>query len=349
MHTYSKTLLGQQLHDALHANRVAILGAEPNQDALLDFACSTVAGLSDLPRRMECRFLYDEQGSKLFERITEQPEYYLTRTEAALLAAHADRIREVVGAATLAELGSGSSTKTDILLRAWLAREGVVRYVPVDVSQSALSCACHQISAEHRAVRVVGVHADYASAFPLLQVLSPALVLFLGSSIGNFSPKEMKCFLSTLAVSLNPGDFFLVGVDLVKEDYIINAAYNDAAGVTAAFTRNLFARMNRELGSDINLNAIQHVARYVPAHEQVEIAARFTRSQTIEVASLERSFLLEQGEEVQTEISRKFCLERFIPYLERFGFSTEQVFTDPKQWFALLLLRRTNGSNGGRS
>src|SRR4051794_28634153 len=121
MHTYSKTLLGQQLHDALHANRVAILGAEPNQDALLDFACSTVAGLSDLPRRMECRFLYDEQGSKLFERITEQPEYYLTRTEAALLAAHADRIREVVGAATLAELGSGSSTKTDILLRAWLA------------------------------------------------------------------------------------------------------------------------------------------------------------------------------------------------------------------------------------
>jgi L-histidine N-alpha-methyltransferase len=195
-------------------------------------------------------------------------------------------------------------------------------------------------------VRVIGVHADYRGAFPLFRELSPTVVLFLGSTIGNFAPAEMTSFLSAMAAALAPGDFFLLGIDLVKEHRLINAAYNDAAGVTAAFTRNLFDRMNRELGSDIGLDAVEHVARYHPDREQVEIAARFTREQAVRVAPLGKSFTIAKGETVQTEISRKFRLQKFVPSLEGFGFVTEEVFTDERDWFALLLLRRTDAKQG---
>jgi L-histidine N-alpha-methyltransferase len=319
-----------------------ILRGSAGLDPVRDFARSAVAGLSASPRRLECRFLYDELGSALYERITEQPEYYLTRTEAAILAANAPRIRKIAGPATLVELGSGSSVKTDYLLRSWLAEGRPVRYIPVDVSESALRGACRTITTTHRGVRVTGVHADYPTAFPLFRRLSPALVLFLGSTIGNFAPEEMSCFLAALSAALAPGDFFLVGLDLVKEHDLIHEAYNDAAGVTAEFTRNLFARMNRELGSNIDVGFVEHVARYSPEREQVEICARFTRRQTIRVAPLGTSFTIAGGEEVQTEVSRKFRLGEFIPYLEGFGFTTEEIFTDERNWFALALLRRSS-------
>lgn len=309
-------------------------------DPVLDFARSCLRGLLSDPRSLESRFLYDAEGSALFEQITLQPEYYLTRTEAAILAAHAAGIRDLTGPVHILELGSGSSMKTDHLLRAWLDREAGACYLPVDVSSAALAAACNSIRTRYPAVRVVPVNCEYREAFPLLAQLSPVLVSFLGSSIGNFTPSEMASFVTELAASMRPGDFFLVGLDLVKERSLLEAAYNDRAGVSARFTRNLFARINRELSCAIDLDGIEHTAWYDAEKERVEVCARFNRQQTFRLTPPGREVTIPQGEVVRTEISRKFRLERVIPELEGCGFSTEGVFTDERRWFALVLLRR---------
>ncbi|HJV34543.1 L-histidine N(alpha)-methyltransferase [Geomonas sp.] len=330
----------RRFRDACTGTGSTIVRRPPGDDPAYQFACSAASGLLSAPRHLESRFLYDAEGSALFERITQQPEYYLTRTETSILAAHASRIRELTGPVTLVELGSGSSLKTDLLLHAWLEQASRGCYVPVDVSDSALAGACGRINAKFPQVRVIGVNSEYQDAFPLLPLLSPSLVLFLGSSIGNFSEIEMTRFLTALAASLQPTDFFLLGIDLVKEKKLLEAAYNDAAGVTANFTRNMFARMNRELGSSVDTGAIEHVARYEEGREQIETFAYFTSQQAVFLAPLDRQFLIPQGEMVQVEISRKFHVESLLPYLKRFGFLPEQVFTDERGWYALVLLRR---------
>jgi L-histidine Nalpha-methyltransferase len=330
----------RSFREACDGNGSTIIHGLPGPDPVQDFARAIAAGLLATPRRLECRFLYDSQGSDLFDRITQQPEYYLTRTETSILAAHASRIRELTGPVHLVELGSGSSKKTEHLLQAWLGRAPTACYVPVDISESALAGACSAISAAHPQVRVIGVNCEYREAFPLFAELSPALVLWLGSSIGNLAPEELRHFLGALADSMASGDFFLIGVDLVKAPWQLEAAYNDAAGVTANFTRNIFARMNRELDCAIEIDAIEHVANYDPDSEQIDIYARFTRQQTFYLAPLGMYCTIPDGEMVQTEISRKFRLKRFLPYLERFGFEIEEVFSDPHNWYALLLLRR---------
>jgi L-histidine N-alpha-methyltransferase len=330
----------RSFREALEGNCVTIVRTEAKGDPLLDFARSTVSGLSASPRKLECSFLYNERGSALFDRITELPEYYLTRTESGILASSARLIREIAGPATLVELGSGSSAKTDHLLRAWAAQGCPVRYIPVDISEDALSGACNAISHDHPCVRIVGLNTDYRAAFPLFREVSPVMVLFLGSTIGNFDREEMPRFLGSLSEALSAGDFFLIGIDLVKDRSIIEAAYNDGAGVTAEFTRNLFARMNRELGSNIDLSAVEHVARYDAEKGQMEIFARFTTGQTIRVAPLGQSFAVAAGEEILVEISRKFRLEAFLPCLQEVGLETVEVFTDERRWFALVLARK---------
>jgi L-histidine Nalpha-methyltransferase len=332
--------LSGDFQKALESTEGAIVSGQSGAQSLLDFARATVAGLAQSPRRLEYRFLYDARGSALFERITRQPEYYLTRTEAALLQKHAPEIREITGATSLVELGSGSSLKTGFLLSAWLSREPSVRYIPIDVSLRALRGALRSISDSLPAVQVIAVHADYHEALSLLHLASPALVVFIGSSLGNLEPQEMDVFFCALALALSTKDYLLLGIDLVKDPNLIEAAYNDAAGITARFTRNLFARMNRELASGIDLSVIEHVANYHPGLEQVEISARFARKQTIRVEPLARSFPISAGETIQIEISRKFQLEEFIRYAGRFGFSVDAIFSDEKNWFALLLLRR---------
>ncbi|GAB7026828.1 L-histidine N(alpha)-methyltransferase [Geotalea toluenoxydans] len=325
---------------ALNRSGLIIRQHSTEADQLIDFASATAAGLSSMPRRLQCRFLYDARGSELFDLITRQPEYYLTRTEAEILATKARLIRKICGATTLAELGSGNSTKTDYLLRAWLAQAQSVRYVPVDVSEAALREASRNITVSHPATQVLGINSDYRSAFPLLREISPVTVLFLGSSIGNFAGDEMSLFLRDLALSLCLDDFFLLGIDLVKERHTIEAAYNDAAGITQEFTRNLFIRMNRELGSSIDPSAVQHVAVYNEAKEQVDICARFSQRQAIHIAPLGQHVIIDEGEAINTEISRKFRLGTFLPFLEGYGFTAEEIFTDERSWFALLLLRR---------
>lgn len=327
----------------------AVLAGESNvvlrttgaSESVLDFARSVGEGLGRRPRTLDCRFLYDARGSELYEGITAQPEYYPTRTEAAILARCARRLRALTGPVNLLELGSGSSVKTDHLLAAWLAKDPAVFYIPVDISESALLQANQTISTRHPGVRVIGLNTTYEQAFRLLPDTSPVMVIFLGSSIGNFDEAEADLFLRRVAAGLTPDDFFLLGLDLVKEPSVLEAAYNDAAGLTAAFTRNLFVRMNRELGAGLDPASIEHLARWRPERRRVEIHARFRRPQILRVRPLGMQFRLAAGEKVLVEISRKFEAADLPGWLGAAGFDIVEVFTDPRHWFSLLLLRKS--------
>ncbi len=307
------------------------LWVDSPEESTAAFAQSVVRGLADHPRWLHCRYLYDARGSELFERITEQPEYYPTRTETALLAHHAREIRSVVGAPALVELGSGSSAKTRHLLDAWV--DEPARYVSVDVSRAALEASCAALAREYRGLAIRGIAASYERALPLLRELSPVMLVFLGSTIGNFNPQELGDFLERVSAALAVGDHFLLGIDLVKDVRTLEAAYNDRAGVTAEFTRNLFARMNRELGTRLDLDAIEHVAHYNDRLDRIEIFARFMREAVIELRDLGRRFRIAPGEMIMTEISRKFRADEMAATVARYGLETVRTFTDPTKAF----------------
>lgn len=309
-------------------------------DAALEFARAVATELTAEQKTVQCRFLYDAAGSALFERICAQPEYYQTRTEAALLHEHAPAIAAATGPVRLMELGSGTSIKTQHLLRAYLQHDTTPHYVSVDVSGAALDKARRTIGGTFPEVRFSVINGTYETAFSLLPKLAPVLVLFLGSTIGNFDEDDAAAFFRRLVAHLEPGSFFLLGVDLEKDVEVLEAAYNDAAGVTAAFTRNLFARMNRELGSAIDLEAVKHEAFYNREARRIEIYARFVKDQEIHLAPLGETIHVAAGEMVRTEISRKFRLDELSPFLASCGFRTHRVFTDEREWFALLLLQR---------
>lgn len=335
----------QQLLNRLQGPRAdgeAILVRAPEAARpVQDFAESVVEGLSALPKWLDCTFLYDARGSELFERICQQPEYYLTRTEAALLREHARDIAAITGSVNLVELGSGYSVKTKHILNAYLTEVDEPHYVPIDVSQAALHAAREAIARSHPDVLFSGIIGTYESAFPLLDGLSPAMVIFLGSTIGNMDEAQARAFFEDLAHALRPGDYVLLGVDLAKEAATLEAAYNDAAGVTAAFTLNLFARMNRELGSGVDLETLRHVAAYNPARKCIETFVEFTRAQHVRVAPLGRTFHVSAGERIAVEISRKFELAALGGELAQAGLTLRRTFTDQREWFALLLLQRT--------
>jgi L-histidine N-alpha-methyltransferase len=309
-------------------------------DAPLEFAASVVRGLEDHPRWLDCRFLYDDAGWAIFEHITAQPEYYQTRTEEKLLAAHAGDIREAVGDVTLVELGSGSSAKTRQLLQAWCSR-GASRYVPIDINARVLESACRELVAAFPELAVEAIAASYERALPIVAKASPLQLAFLGSSIGNFDVVETERFLAMVAASLSPGDTFLLGLDLVKAPAVLEAAYNDAAGWTARFTLNLFTRMNRELGAGVPLDAVEHVAFYNDRLERIEIYARFLREVHLRVRPLDRSFRIASGEMIRTEISRKFRPDAVAATAAAFSFAHERTYLAPDESFAVLLLRRT--------
>jgi L-histidine N-alpha-methyltransferase len=308
----------------------------------LRFARDVALGLSDTPRWLPSEYLYDAEGSGLFEEITRLPEYYPTRTEAAILHTAADGIAKSTGPVTVIELGSGSSRKTSLLIDAYTATHGSARYVPVDVSAAAVRGAERRFAERHPDVEFAGIVGKYEEAFPLFREHAPSMVVFLGSTIGNFNHGESLRFWRQLSRSLDTGDFFLLGVDLVKDLTVLEAAYNDDAGVTAAFTRNLFARMNRELEAGVDLDAVEHVARYNPEWQRIEIFAQFTKAMEINVGPLGIRIPVEAGDRVMTEISRKFVLDRLEPYAGLFGFDVVERYTDDQEWFALLLLRRVD-------
>ncbi|MEO8214131.1 MAG: L-histidine N(alpha)-methyltransferase, partial [Myxococcales bacterium] len=260
---------------------------------------------------------------------------------------HAARIREVAGPGALVELGSGTSTKTRRLLDAWTAA-GPAAYAPIDVDVHSIEQACAGLRSRYPQLSIHGLAATYEAALAVLRGWSPMTVAFLGSSLGNLGWREYPDFCATVADALAPGDHFLVGLDLVKAPEILEAAYNDAAGVTAAFTRNLFARMNRELQTDIPADAVEHVAFYDPDRERIEIFAEARREVLIPVRALGREFRIARGERILTEVSHKFRPEAAVATVERFGFRLDWSADEDGQ-FGLFLFRKVEAGHGRAS
>ena len=297
-------------------------------------------GLTATPKWLPPKYFYDDLGSRLFDRITRLPEYYPTRTEHAILTAYADEIAAAADARVLLELGSGSSEKTRILLDAMGRIGALAAYVPVDVSAGALREAMAGLRVDYPDLPLHGAVADFDHHLGLLPAPGRRLWALLGGTIGNYPPAQRHGLLTGLARAMRPGETLLLGLDLVKDPARLVAAYDDAAGVTAAFNRNVIAVLDRELDGDLDPDDFSHVARWDAEHEWIEMRLRARRALSARLAALDLPVVLERGEEVRTEISAKFRRERITPELDAVGLSVERWWTDPAGDFALLLARR---------
>lgn len=307
----------------------------PPQD---DFLAAVLDGLGRARKTLPCKFFYDEAGSALFDAICQTPEYYPTRTELGILASAAGDITDLAGrGGVLVEYGSGSSRKTRLLLDAL----SPAIYMPIDISREHMLAACRELAADYAALHLMAVCADYTRPLRLPAVARGGqrrLAFFPGSSIGNFAPLEALRFLKNVAQQLAADDGFLIGVDLKKDPAILNAAYNDAAGVTAAFNLNLLARCNRELGADFDLAAFAHRAFYNEAAGRIEMHLESTREQRVQVAG--RDFVFMPGETIHTENSYKYQPDEIRHLAVQGGFEPQRTWTDAGELFAVLYLRR---------
>lgn len=291
-------------------------------------------GLTRHPKTLPPKWFYDARGSELFEEITRLPEYYPTRAEREILIDQAHDIAAASGARTLVELGSGSSEKTRHLLD---ALPGLHTYVPVDVSESALRGAAEALLAERPDLSVHALIADFTGALSLPATPGPRLVAFLGGTIGNLLPEERAAFLASVRSLLSPGDTLLLGTDLVKDEKLLVAAYDDAAGVTAAFNRNVLSVLDRELGADFDPADFEHVARWNPHEEWIEMRLRARRELTVKIPELDLVVPFEAGEELRTEVSSKFRQDGVREELDRAGLRLTQWWTDSAGRFAVSL------------
>lgn len=291
-------------------------------------------GLTRTPKTLPPKWFYDAHGSELFDRITELPEYYPTRAEREILLGRAAEIAAASGARTLVELGSGSSDKTRHLLD---AMPELHAYVPVDVSESALRQAGEALVAERPGLEVHALIADFTAGIRLPETPGPRLVAFLGGTIGNLVPEERAAFLTSVRALLAPGDALLLGTDLVKDEAVLVAAYDDAAGVTAAFNKNVLSVMNRELGADFDPGAFEHVALWDAEREWIEMRLRSRTAQTVKVPALDLAVDFAAGEELRTEVSAKFRREGVTAELAAAGLDLAHWWTDAEGRFALSL------------
>ncbi|WP_329222920.1 L-histidine N(alpha)-methyltransferase [Streptomyces sp. NBC_01485] len=291
-------------------------------------------GLTSDPKTLPPKWFYDAHGSELFERITELPEYYPTRAEREILAHRAGEIAAAARARTLVELGSGSSEKTRYLLDALTDLD---TYVPVDVSESALTQAGQALIAERPGLNVHALIADFTGKSPLPDTPGPRLVAFLGGTIGNLLPAERAAFLASVRALLAPGDALLLGTDLVKDEQVLVRAYDDAAGVTAAFDKNVLAVVNRELGADFDPAGFDHVALWDAENEWIEMRLRSRTAQTVKVPALDLAVDFAAGEELRTEVSAKFREAGVRAELSAAGLESTHWWTDAEGRFALSL------------
>jgi L-histidine Nalpha-methyltransferase len=312
--------------------------------ALRDALRADVAdGLTAVPKELPPKWFYDEVGSQLFDEITRLPEYYPTRRERWILEHHAADVARLSGADTLVELGSGTSEKTRLLLDALVARghaggaDDFRRFVPFDVSEATLRGAAGAVAAEYPSVEVHAVVGDFEHHLGTIPGGGRRLVAFLGGTIGNLDPKQRAQFLSDLAAGLAPGDALLLGTDLVKDVDRLVAAYDDSAGVTAAFNRNVLAVVNRELGADFDPARFEHVALFDADREWIEMRLRATEGHTVRVSGLDLTVCFGAGEEMRTEISAKFRREGVDAELSAAGLALARWWTDPDHDFALSL------------
>jgi L-histidine N-alpha-methyltransferase len=295
------------------------------------------AGLTAIPKQLPPKWFYDARGSELFERITELPEYYPTRTERALLDHSADEIAVASGADTLVELGSGSSAKTRLLLDAFARAGSLRRYVPQDVSEAALRQAMDALAAEYPKLELHGVVGDFTSHLDRLPRGDRRMVAFLGGTIGNLRPVERAAFLHQLRAVLEPGEQLLLGTGLVIEEDVLVRAYDDSAGVTADFNRNVLRVLNRELRADFPVEAFAHRAVWNADQEWIEMRLVAERDVTVTLAELDLQVRFAKGEEMCTEISAKFRPSGVRAMLADADFTVTRVWTDPEDRFALTL------------
>jgi L-histidine Nalpha-methyltransferase len=296
-------------------------------------------GLTRPFKELPPKHFYDARGSQLFERICELPEYYPTRTEKAILSTRADEIAAVTGAGELVELGSGSAEKARVLLDAMAGAGNLRRYVPLDVSESVVREAAEQLVADYDGLLVHGVIGDFQRHLPRVPESDgvPRIVALLGGTIGNFPPGTRRALLRDIASVLGPDDRLLLGTDLVKDPAVIEAAYDDSAGVTAEFNRNVLHVINRELDADFTPDAFDHVAFFDRRHEWVEMRLRARRPCSVLISDLGLRVEFAAGEEVRTEISAKFTRSRLEADYRAAGLGLERWFTDPDELFALSL------------
>ncbi|OIJ63193.1 L-histidine N(alpha)-methyltransferase [Streptomyces mangrovisoli] len=291
-------------------------------------------GLTRTPKTLPPKWFYDAHGSDLFEQITRLDEYYPTRAEREILVDRATEVAAATGARTLVELGSGSSEKTRHLLD---ALTGLATYVPVDVSESALTQAGQALAADRPGLQVHALIADFTARMELPDTPGPRLVAFLGGTIGNLLPAERAEFLAHIRELLSPGDALLLGTDLVKDEQVLVRAYDDAAGVTAAFNKNVLAVVDRELGADFAPDAFDHVALWDREHEWIEMRLRSRVAQTVKIPVLDLAVDFAAGEELHTEISAKFRKDGVRSELSAAGLELSHWWTDREGRFALSL------------
>lgn len=310
-----------------------------------------VQGLSHTPKTLPCRYLYDDLGSALFEKICDLPEYYPTRTEQALLEQYATEIAALTGACELIELGSGSSRKTRLLLDAYSQLDDQLQYCPIDVSAGILKTTALDLLNHYPTLKLCGLAGTYEQALAQLPRTSPKnrMLIFLGSTLGNLSESECDDFLTLIRQALQPGEFFLLGVDLQKPTSVLEAAYNDAQGVTAAFNLNILTHLNRQFQGNFDPKQFEHWAFYrVSEHAdkakgpqgQIEMHLRSLKAQPALLKTLNFEVSFQQNETIRTEISRKFHLPTLTDVLESHMLAPTKIWTDPNAWFAVLLCQR---------
>ena len=297
-------------------------------------------GLTADPKWLPPKWFYDARGSELFEQITELPEYYPTRTERALLERVVGEVARRAQAEVLVELGSGSAAKTRLLLSALTAGGPLKTYVPQDVSSSALRVAAAEIAAEFPRLAVHGVVSDFTDTLHNLPRGGRRMIAFLGGTIGNLVPAERAGFLSSIYEVLEPGERLLLGAGLVIDPAVLVPAYDDAAGVTAEFNRNVLHVLNNRLDADFDPDKFAHVASWDTENEWIEMRLEATEDMTVTVRELDLTVRFARGEQMRTEISAKFRIDGLDAELAAAGFETEQVWTDPDDRFALALAAR---------
>lgn len=305
-----------------------------------DQSLSILRTLLDQPRWLEVHHLYDERGSQLFERICELPEYYLTRTENTILAREASTIIALAPVDCIVELGAGFSKKTMHLLREQIRQRGEGIFAPIDVSPTGLAASRDVIRNEFPELEFHGMQARFEAGLAAIEKSVPTLIVFLGSTVGNFTQPEFVRFFEHLSGSMGPKDFLLLGVDRVKETEVLEKAYNDSQGVTAEFILNVFPNINRQTKSNFDIEKMRYRSRYNAEWQRVEMYAASTSDQEIRFPRFSTSFVWEKDDKILVEISRKYGPTRLQKQLEFFGLRALRHFTDPRGWFSVFLFGR---------
>jgi L-histidine Nalpha-methyltransferase len=295
------------------------------------------AGLTAVPKALPPKYFYDARGSELFDEITRLPEYYLTRAETSILRQYSADIAALSGCESLVELGSGTSAKTRLLLRALLDGGTLREFVPFDVDPAVLTDASDALAAEFPGLAIAPFVGDFEHDIGSIPRQGRRTIAFIGSTIGNLEPGARAAFLAQVGAALRPGDTFLLGTDLVKDTARLVRAYDDAAGVTAAFNRNILVVVNRELNADFDVDEFRHVALWDPANEWIEMRLRAQRPQQVTIADLGLAVSFAAGEELRTEISAKFRRERIEAELAAAGMRMVRFWTDQDGDFGLTL------------